>query len=135
MNKKISIKLIFNFKLLSATLFIILVFSLVGNIFLLNKMNNDLASSVETSNLADVLIKSVSAAEIYSEFVCGCCGKLLDPNNICCGDMRQKIEYINGLVGNDLSKDEIIRQTAKKFGLNSLVKEETKTKKAVRLNL
>jgi hypothetical protein len=75
---------------------------------------------------ASLLIKPISAAEIYPEFICGCCGKPLDPNNICCGDMKQKIAYIDSLVDLGLSKDEIIFKAAKEFGMESLAKAQTK---------
>lgn len=72
------------------------------------------------------LIEPVQAAEIYQEFVCGCCGKPLDPNNICCGDMRQKISYIDSQIAAGSSKDEIMMAAVKEFGINSLAKAETK---------
>lgn len=72
------------------------------------------------------LIEPVNAAEIYQEFMCGCCDKPLDPNNICCGDMRQKISYIDSQVAAGSSKDEIMMAAIKEFGINSLAKAETK---------
>ena len=99
-----------------------LIVSLAANIILLTIIKND--PSKIMNKVADTIIQPVSAAEIYPEFICSCCGKPLDPENICCGDMRQKIEYINQQVNANLSKDEIIMKTAKKFGLNSLARPE-----------
>lgn len=101
---------------------IVLVLSLVGNIILIAKIKSNL--QISRKNIADMIIQPVSAQEIYPEFICGCCGKLLDPDNVCCGDMKQKIDYIDILVEVGLSKDEIIMKVAKKFGLNSLAKDE-----------
>jgi hypothetical protein len=68
------------------------------------------------------LIKAVNAAEIYPMFVCPCCGKPLDPNNICCGSAKERIDYIDSLVAkNNLTEKEIILAYVKKFGLNSFV--------------
>jgi len=67
------------------------------------------------------LIKSVSAKEIYPEFVCPCCGKPLDPDNICCGAMRERINYIDTLMDKGFSKKEIMKNAVKKFGIESLI--------------
>lgn len=75
---------------------------------------------------AVTLVEPVQAAEIYPEFVCGCCGKPLDPGNICCGDMKQKIDYIDTIVETGMSYDEAMMKTVKKFGFNSLANNETK---------
>jgi len=71
------------------------------------------------------LIEPVNAAEIYPEFICGCCGRPLDPVNPCCGDMKQKINYIDQQIEAGLSKDEIMIAAVKEFGLASLAKEGT----------
>ena len=105
---------------------LILLLSLAVNVLLLAKINNQ--SGEVTRQVAKIMIQPVSAAEIYPEFACGCCGKILDPQNICCGDMRQKIEYIDTLIGGNSTKEDIITMAAKKFGLNSLVKAETRAK-------
>ena len=82
-------------------------------------------NKVKAENNSISIIKPVNAAEIYPEFVCGCCGKPLDPDNICCGDMKQKIDYIDVLVDVGLSEDDIILKSVKKFGINSLTNSET----------
>lgn len=72
-----------------------------------------------TKKTKAALVKQVEAAEIYKEFVCPCCGKVLDPNNICCGSAQERIDYIKTLTSQSLSKDEIILAYVKKYGLNS----------------
>lgn len=116
-----------NFSLqLIIVLAIALLLSLGGNIILIKEVKkNNLKKSV--NSIISAVVKPVSAKEIYSEFICGCCGKTLDPDNICCGDMKQKIDYIDTQVEAGFSKDEIIMKAVKRFGLNSLAKDETKT--------
>ena len=80
----------------------------------------------QNSVVGRLLIEPAKAAEIYPEFICGCCGRPLDPLNPCCGDMKQKVEYIEKQVKAGLSKDEIMIAAVKEFGINSLAKEETK---------
>ena len=69
-------------------------------------------------------IRAVNAAEIYPEFVCLCCGQPLDKNKICCGMAKGMIDYIDSLVAQKLSKEEIIKKTAEKFGVGSVISEK-----------
>lgn len=62
---------------------------------------------------------TVSAAEIYPMFLCPCCGKPLDPKNICCDMAKEMIGYIDGLAGDGVSKSEIIQSFVKKYGLKT----------------
>ncbi|MBU0613507.1 DUF1573 domain-containing protein [Patescibacteria group bacterium] len=73
-------------------------------------------------------VNQVSAAEMHHEFICTCCGKLLDEDNICCGIAGDMIKYIDSQISNDLSEEEVILATVKKYGLKSLASEETKEK-------
>ena len=73
-------------------------------------------------------VNEVSAAEIYPEFVCTCCDKPLDKDNICCGIAGDMIKYIDSQVSNDLTEEEVVLATVKKYGLKSLSSEETKEK-------
>jgi len=102
-----------------------LFFSL-GTVFLTGKKDATENSTKKPKKITDMIIKPVSAAEIYPEFVCGCCGKPLDPDNICCGDMKSKIEYIDKLIDEGLSRDEIMMKATKEFGIDALAKSETK---------
>lgn len=131
MSQKLFKKLSVDLKLLSVVIFFFLFLSLIANAILLTSINNSSGKAMHT--VVEAISQPVVAAEIYPEFVCGCCGKPLDPENICCGDMRQKIEYIDDQVEAGLSEEEIIMRAVKKFGLNSLAKDETK--QAVRLEL
>ncbi|KKT16230.1 MAG: hypothetical protein A2654_00190 [Candidatus Nealsonbacteria bacterium RIFCSPHIGHO2_01_FULL_43_31] len=72
-------------------------------------------------NNGSPLVQSVSAQEIYPMFLCPCCGKPLDPQNICCGMAKEMIDYIDSLVAQNLSEKEIISTYIKKYGLNSFV--------------
>jgi len=67
------------------------------------------------------LVKPVLAADIYPLFFCPCCGQPLDKNNICCGQAQERIDYIDSLVGQNLSEKEVVLAYAKKYGLNSFV--------------
>lgn len=73
-----------------------------------------------------VFIKPANAAELYSEFLCPCCGKLLDPENICCGGMKQRIDFVDAKVASGFSHEDIILSGVREFGINSLIKDETK---------
>lgn len=72
------------------------------------------------------LIEKASAAEIYPQFICTCCGKPLDKNNMCCGIAEDMIAYIDSKVNEDLSEDEVVLATVKKYGLKSLASESSK---------
>jgi len=102
-------------KILFLILGIILLLIFAGSIWLIQKnKSNSLTSSVGSS-----LIKTASAKEIYPMFVCPCCGKPLDPKNICCGMAKEMIDYIDSLVAKNLSEKEIILSFVKKYGLNT----------------
>lgn len=96
----------------------VLVVSLAGNIWLIqkNKSSASLTGSVDSS-----LIKPVLAEEIYPLFFCPCCGQPLDKNKICCGLAKERIDYIDSLIAQNLSEKEIIISYVKKYGLNSFV--------------
>jgi len=69
------------------------------------------------------LLEPVLAEDIYPLFFCPCCGQPLDPDNICCGAMKERIDYIDSLVAAGKSEEEIILDFVKKYGLNSFVDE------------
>ena len=118
-NKKLFYGPYFFMGILAFSLVIGTVFSAWYFIKAAKNHNKDLA-------IADIFIEPVKAAEIYPEFVCGCCGRPLDPLNPCCGDMKKKVDYIDEQVKAGLSKDKIMMAAIKEFGINSLAKEETK---------
>lgn len=63
----------------------------------------------------------VSAKGIYPLFVCPCCGKPLDPDNICCDAAKELINYIDSQVNAGLSETDVIIQVVKKYGITSLI--------------
>lgn len=121
----------FNFsqKKFSGASFLIGVFAaviLVGGAtsgFLFLKKNTS-PQTAENRPANSLIIKTASAAEIYPEFVCGCCGQPLDPNKICCGMAQEMINFIDNQVRTGLSKDEIILKAAKEFGMDSFARPE-----------
>ena len=66
-----------------------------------------------------VATKLVSASEIYPMFICPCCGKPLDKNNICCEMARERIGFIDSEVAGGKEEKEIILVYVKKYGLTS----------------
>ncbi len=73
------------------------------------------------NKIVTAIVQPISAKEIYPMFVCPCCGKALDPNNICCGMAQERVAFIDGLVAGKLTKDQAVLAYVKKYGLNSFV--------------
>lgn len=117
---EISIKI--NAKIASVLL-VIMAVVVAGGFFMVVK--NQFMSN-ETRSPSIVLIEKASAAEAYPQFICTCCGKPLDKNKMCCGIAKDMISYIDSKVDEDLSEDEVMLATVKKYGLKSLA---TETKK------
>jgi len=93
----------------------------IGINFFLIRPNGLKLLNHNNDEIANVIIQPVSAKEIYPMFVCPCCGKPLDPNNICCGMSQERITFIDGLTAGKLSKEEVVTAYVKKYGLNSFV--------------
>ncbi len=81
-------------------------------------------SSAEASELSKMIPASIDG--VYPLFMCPCCGQPLDPQNICCGLAKERIDYISTLNDAGISNEEIVLTTAKKFGINSLINESMK---------
>jgi hypothetical protein len=64
--------------------------------------------------------------EVYPLFMCPCCGTPLDPNNICCGLAKERIDYISALSDSGISNDQIVLATVKKYGIDLLINESMK---------
>ena len=96
---------------------IILAVSLIFNFILIQRNGSKLQK--RTDKIAGAIIQPVSAEEIYPMFICPCCGKPLDPKNICCGMAKEMIDYIDVLVAKNLPEKEIILAFVKKYGLNT----------------
>lgn len=98
----------------------VLAVSIVVN-FLLMLMNGSQLLPKSADKVAGAVIQQVSAKEIYPIFLCPCCGKPLDPDNICCGMAQERITFIDGLIAGTMSKEEVIMAYVKKYGLDSFV--------------
>lgn len=70
----------------------------------------------------------VSTEGIYPLFICPCCGQRLDPDNICCGSAKERIDHIDLLVNQGLSENEVILKMVQKYGMDSLANESQKEK-------
>lgn len=101
-------------KSLSFFLSVVLILSVIGSIWLVQKssLGQEIISSAPK-------IEKVSAQEIHPLFECPCCGRpISDP---CCGMARERKIYIDGLTEGRLSKEEVIATYVEKYGLNSFV--------------
>lgn len=98
---------------------IILAASLVISFALIQRNGSKLQKN--TYKIAGSIIQPVSAEGIYPMFICPCCGKPLDPKNICCGMAKEMIDYIDVLAAKNLPEKEIILTFVKKYGADSFV--------------
>jgi hypothetical protein len=73
-----------------------------------------------------ISIGSVSTEDIYPLFICPCCGQRLDPNNICCGSAKERIDHIDLLARQGFSEKDIILKMVQKYGIDSLADESQK---------
>lgn len=60
-----------------------------------------------------------TAREYYDMFQCTCCGNPIDTN--CCGNAKQKKEYMDELYLDGIREDELVYQMVKKFGFDVLM--------------
>ncbi len=100
---------------------IVLLVALAGNIWLIQK--NKISGNFFAGLVRFFLIQPVLAENIYPLFFCPCCGQPLDKKNICCQQAKERIDYIDSLVEQNLSEREVIFAYVKKYGLNSFVDE------------
>jgi len=84
-------------------------------------LNKNSASKQFRADILESTVKPVSAKEIYPMFLCPCCGQPLNPEKICCGQAKERIDYIDSEIKAGKSKNEIVIDFAKKYGLNSFV--------------
>ena len=115
-----------NQKKLVVVLAIALTVVIIVSIALVSFIVVQKVEKINTSMAKISFIKPANAAELYDEFICPCCGKSLDPENICCGAMKQRIDFIDSGVTNGMSYDDLLLAGVKEFGLKGLAKEETK---------
>ncbi len=108
----------------SAYFWQIATFVLLG-MFLVNRVTPGIARVFNSNKLSNLtIIEPVQASEIYPMFTCPCCGEPLNKEEPCCGAMIQMIDFIDQQISERKSKDEVILETAKQFGLDRLTKEE-----------
>ncbi len=86
-----------------------------GNVIASSDASTDTSLTAESD-----LNEPVSAEEIYKLFICTCCGRTIDAR--CCGMAKEMVNYVDSQVDAGLSKTDVIIQTVKKYGLNTLVK-------------
>lgn len=99
-----------------------LVLSLISNIILILKgLTNKVSGEFWADSTNSSLVRPIKAEDIYSLFFCPCCGQPLDKNNICCGAAKERIDYIDSLVAQNLSYKETVLAYVKRYGLNSFV--------------
>ncbi len=108
---------------LLGTVFTISILGIVREFSFWTDQNPNVTSAINSIKNIQI-IKAVNASELYSEFVCPCCGKPLDPENICCGAMKQRIDFIDSLIKEGGSKEDIELAAVKEWGLSSLIKSE-----------
>ncbi len=72
----------------------------------------------------------ISGQEIYSFFLCPCCGQpLTKPGD--CAQAQEMVNYIDALIGSGLSRDDIIAKTAEKYGLTAVAQAKRDVVKAL----
>lgn len=85
----------------------------------------------KTKNITgNIISESASAEDIYSMFLCLCCGQALDKKNICCGMAGEMISYIDSQLTAGLSKSDVVIKTANVYGINSVIESKRDAVKA-----
>ncbi len=82
-----------------------------------------------------ILAEPFKADEVYGLFICSCCNRPLDKENICCGSAKERLEYIDSLEKTEISKTDAIIKMVKKYGMESLSDEGKKLEEEIRLEL
>lgn len=100
-------------KILNLILGIALLLSAAGNVVLVKKV----IFSKAPTDILDSSIKTSLAQEVYTLFECPCCGKSID--QCTCPMAKERKDYVDFLVKVKDSKDEVILDYIKKYGLNS----------------
>jgi len=119
--RKITEKIIQASLVLGLLLGLALIILGVKNLNLKDKANKP--ASLVSSAAAD----RGSAKDIYSLFLCPCCGQPLDKNAPCCLMAQERIAFIDSLIQAGKPDNEIILEYAKKYGLNSFVDKNKQT--------
>ncbi len=112
--------MIIKIKFTTLIILVIFIFVAVISAFLLPGARGQLMTAGKTVGLIQV----VQAAEMYPMFLCPCCGKILDPKNICCPMAQEMITFIDALSQKGMTKNEAVLEFVKKYGLNSFADKE-----------
>src|SRR3989338_4691531 len=80
--------------------------------------SNITGNVVKVPKTAGEISLSELKKDVYPNFICSCCGNTIDQCD--CETAEGMKEYINTLADDGLSKDDIIVEATKKFGLSSL---------------
>ncbi|MDO8424579.1 MAG: DUF1573 domain-containing protein [bacterium] len=107
--------MVIKLKISSFLILVIFISTLLGGVLLASQMKD----GKMFRGLSAAIIQPVLAEEMYPMFLCPCCGKPLDKNEICCGMAEERIKYVDSIVKPGVSKDEIILAYVKKYGLSS----------------
>lgn len=95
-----------------------------------NMMNNQITGKATQINSG-----SKTPQEYYQMFQCPCCGQPLDPDNICCGAAKERIDYIDLLVDQGLSKTDVVIKMLQKYGTFALSNEGQNLLKEIKIEL
>jgi len=102
----------------------VLILSVAGNIWLMQKVDwngGHSGSNPGQNTKSTPIVEEVSAKEIYPLFECPCCGKSID--ECTCPMAKERKNYVDVLidVSEKSNKEEIISAYIKKYGLNSFM--------------
>ena len=97
-----------------AVIFLVLAFVLANN----NGITGNLIKVPNTISMPEKVSLAELENDVYPKFICSCCGNTIDQCD--CETAEGMKEYINTLAGDELSKDDIVVEATKKFGLSSL---------------
>jgi hypothetical protein len=76
---------------------------------------------MQQKDIEEVSSLSLASSDYYSMFQCQCCGKPIDRD--CCGMAQQGKKYLDSLLLDAVSKEEVMVDMVKKFGFNVLMDE------------
>ena len=89
---------------------------LIGGVFVFLGMREE--TMPVTGN---IILESAPVDDLYSMFLCPCCGEVLDKENICCGMAEEMIKFIDSQLASGLSKNKVVIKAAEKYGMNSVI--------------
>ena len=100
---------------------------IAGILFMgLTGCSNPLPKNEDETAVSDILVQKASAQELYQLFQSPCCGKPIDTE--CCGMAKERKAFVDGIVAEGPAKDDAVMMYVKRYGLNSFMDENEKTK-------